>query len=909
MSRQKVLKFPQMASRATASVEERLRHDNAVLRLRQAQLEETLRAICGDEVDALFIPGAGDPRLFTLDGADRAYRVLIEEMGEGAVTLTPDGIIAYANRRFAELVGRPLHQVIGLPMSAWFAAEAHAALAALLAPAAARASARRSNELELVTAEGLRVPTMLSVNRLVIDGLPDALCAIVTDLTWQKRSEAANDARQTLLDVIERQRLTEESLRESLAALSLRDNALGAISQGVIIADAQGRITYINQACTEISGYSATEMADRSARLLQGPGTSPETLQILRDAIAAARPFHGELLNYRKDGSPFWNELSVTPVFDHEGKAGQFVGVMRDVTARREADTQLLLAGKVFEQSSEGFIIMNAAHNVVKVNPAFTTISGYSEAEALGRQPCIFNSYRHDHAFYEAMWAELEIHDHWQGEVWSNRKDGAEYPQWISMTRVASASGATAHFIGVFRDITERKEAEDSIRRLAHYDPLTGLPNRALMSDRVTQALQMAQRSNEPLALMYIDLDHFKNVNDTLGHRCGDLLLVALGGRMLGALRDQDTLSRMGGDEFVLLLPGADALGAAHVAQKLLQMAQLPYMIDRQELTITPSIGIALYPLDGTDYESLAKCADAAMYRAKQAGRNTFSFYTAEIQAKSARGLLLENALRRALERDQLRLHYQPQRALHGAQLVGAEALLRWEHPELGWVSPAEFIPIAEGSGLITAIGEWVLRTAVQQLKQWLDSGSAPTTMAVNLSVVQIRQPNFPELVSRILEEAGIAPSYLELELTESVAADDPLGAMAVMNKLHEYGVRLSIDDFGTGYSSLSYLKRFKVDKLKIDQSFVRGVIDDPDDQAIVTAIISLANSLGMQTIAEGVETRAQMEFLRDRGCDEIQGYWFSRPLPADQFEAFVQAHGNAGARGADVIAAAESVV
>jgi diguanylate cyclase (GGDEF)-like protein len=444
--------------------------------------------------------------------------------------------------------------------------------------------------------------------------------------------------------------------------------------------------------------------------------------------------------------------------------------------------------------------------------------------------------------------------------------------------------------IASFSDITESKAAEEQARRLAHFDPLTGLPNRTLLAERATQALRLVRRNDSSLTLMYIDLDHFKNINDSLGHAVGDGVLVAVATRFQAALREQDTLSRAGGDEFVLLLPDTDAAGAAHVAQKLLLLAAQPYRVGQHELTITPSIGIALCPADGADYSSLAQSADAAMYRAKQGGRNRFFFHTADMQAQSVRLLQLENALRRALERGELSLQYQPQLCRDGRRIVGAEALLRWQHPELGAVSPAEFIPIAESSGLITSIGEWVLRTATRQLRAWLDVGMEPLTLAVNLSAVQFRQPNLVETVTRILDEAGIAPERLELELTESVASDDPVAAVTVMNELHARGVRMSIDDFGTGYSSLSYLKRFKVYKLKIDRSFVGGVTESSEDQAIVTAIINLAGSLGMRTIAEGVETEAQARFLRERGCDEMQGYWFSRPLTAQQFAAFVGA-------------------
>jgi diguanylate cyclase (GGDEF)-like protein/PAS domain S-box-containing protein len=868
---------------------EALQRENEALRLQLSHLEEALRAIREGEVDGLLVPGAAGERLFTLEGADRAYRLLVEEMGEGALTLAPDGVVLYANRRFAELLGRPLRVVIGSHVSDWFALEGHATLAALLAPDAATSGGAPRAELDLLTAEGLRVPALLSVNRLVCEGEADAICMVATDLTWQRRTEAAVQAREILQGVIESQRLTEESLRVSVATLSLHDNALGAISQGVLIANAAGCTTYANRACEEMSGYSALEMAGRTASMMQGRDTDPAVVDAIRAAFDAAEPFHGELLNYRKDGTPFRNELSVTPVFDEHGIATQFVGVMRDVTARWQADEQLLLAAKLFEQSSEGFMITDADCRIVKVNPAFTAISGYTEADALGRNPSMLASGRHDPAFFGAMWAELGELGSWQGEIWNRRKDGSLYPEWLSISSVAGAADRVTHYIASFSDITHRKAADDRIRHLAHYDALTGLPNRALLQDRATLALKAARRSGESVALMFLDLDHFKHVNDSLGHDIGDQLLVAVAGRFKATLREPDTLCRMGGDEFVLLLPGTDATGAAHVAQKLTQLMQRPHHLGVHEITITPSIGIAMFPEDGPDFEVLARCADAAMYRAKQGGRNDFAFHTTEIQAQSARVLKIENALRRAIEHGELTMHYQPQTSRGGEEIRGAEALLRWHHPDLGWVSPAEFIPIAESSGLITAIGEWALRTAVQQLRTWTDRGLPPMMMAVNLSMVQFRQPNLATLVRGILDEAGVDPRYLELELTESVVSDDPVGAIDTMRRLHECGIRLSIDDFGTGYSSLSYLKRFRVFRLKIDQSFVQSIMEDPEDQAIVAAIIALAKSLGLQTIAEGVETRSQADYLRAQGCDEMQGYWFSRPLPAAEFEAFVR--------------------
>ncbi|MBI3223266.1 MAG: EAL domain-containing protein [Nitrosomonadales bacterium] len=477
----------------------------------------------------------------------------------------------------------------------------------------------------------------------------------------------------------------------------------------------------------------------------------------------------------------------------------------------------------------------------------------------------------------------------YENEFRMRHRDGSY--RWILVrgNKLIDGNGKAIRLTGTHVDISSRKQDEQHIQQLANYDTLTGLPNRLLLNDRVEQAIISAQRSHSRVAVLFVDLDHFKNINDTLGHRIGDGLLVEVGKRLRASVRDQDTVSRMGGDEFVLVLQDSAADGVAHVATKLLSSLAQPYRIDQHELVAPPSIGIAMYPDDGTDFDTLYQHADVAMYRAKQDGRNNFRFFTQEMQLHSTRTLQLENALRQSMPRNQLQLHYQPQYTITDSRMIGVEALLRWHHPDLGMVPPAEFIPIAESSGQIVAIGEWVLRTAAHQLKCWMDSGLPPMVMSVNLSAVQFRHPDLPGLVSQILAETQLPPRYLELELTEGAAMDDPQAAIAVMDDLHTRGVRIAIDDFGTGYSSLSYLKKFKISKLKIDQSFVRDINTDEDDSAIVIAIIQMAQSLGFQTIAEGVETTEQLAFLSEQGCNEVQGYYFSRPLPAVQLEAIAK--------------------
>jgi diguanylate cyclase (GGDEF)-like protein/PAS domain S-box-containing protein len=474
-------------------------------------------------------------------------------------------------------------------------------------------------------------------------------------------------------------------------------------------------------------------------------------------------------------------------------------------------------------------------------------------------------------------------------EEMQTTSDGSTICLRSSKVPLKNEADETIGVLGIYEDITGQKLAEERIHYLANFDPLTGLPNRIQLNDHLKYALSLAKRSNGHLALMFLDIDHFKDINDTLGHSIGDELLIEFAKRLCLLLREEDTVTRLGGDEFILLLPGVNALGAAQVAQKLLDAMAESYRIEPYDLILTVSIGVALYPGDGLDLESLSKSADAAMYRAKLEGRQCYRFFTQEMQLRSERNLQLVSALHHALELGQLHIYYQPQVAMHDRHIVGAEALLRWQHPEFGMVSPAEFIPIAEYCGLILPIGEWVLRSAVRQAKSWIDNGFAPMIMAVNLSAVQFRHPDLPELVTRILDEEGLPPEYLELELTEGVAMHNPQDVIAVMNNLHGRGVRMSIDDFGTGYSSLSYLKKFKVYKLKIDQSFVRDISTDPEDKAIVSAIINLAKGLGLQTIAEGVETTAQQAFLGEQGCDEMQGYLFSKPVPVDQFEALLE--------------------
>lgn len=559
------------------------------------------------------------------------------------------------------------------------------------------------------------------------------------------------------------------------------------------------------------------------------------------------------------------------------------------VESLEQAEASVRKLTLAVEQSPSSIVITDLDANIVYANATFTRITGYALDDVLGQNPRILHSGKTPKETYDDMWSHLTRGERWEGEFINRRRDGSEYTEWARLSPVRDEQGVVTSYLAIKDDITAKKQAEARIEHLAHFDQLTGLPNRTLLQDHFRFALSLAQRNQQQLAVMFLDLDHFKTINDTLGHGIGDQLLMEVGRRLKEAVREEDTVSRQGGDEFILVLPGVDANGAAKVARKLIEAVAVPCQYEVHELITTPSIGIALYPDDGEDIETLSKHADAAMYQAKQAGRNGFRFFTRAMQIDSARHLRLATDLRHALARNELHLLYQPQIALQDGRVIGAEALLRWQHPELGLISPAEFIPIAENSGLIIPIGEWVLRTAAAQAKAWLDAGKTEFVMAVNLSAVQFRHADLVLRLTAILIETGLPAQALELELTEAVAMDDPQAAVAVMDRLHEQGIRMSIDDFGTGYSSLSYLKRFKVYKLKIDQSFVRDIGSDPEDKAIVTAIINMASSLGMHTIAEGVETAEQLAFLRLHGCDEVQGYYFSKPLTAEAFGEFLR--------------------
>jgi diguanylate cyclase (GGDEF)-like protein/PAS domain S-box-containing protein len=563
-----------------------------------------------------------------------------------------------------------------------------------------------------------------------------------------------------------------------------------------------------------------------------------------------------------------------------------------DLSGARQIDERLRLSASVFENTAEGIFVTDADCNIIETNPAFTDITGYSRKEVIGSNPRIFQSGRHDRGFYQEMWQTLSESGRWRGEIWNRRKDGALFPQWQNISAVFDNQRKITHYVAVFSDISQIKESQEKLDHLAYHDALTDLPNRLLLNERLEQAIRHAERHRTQLAVIFMDLDNFKHINDSLGHMQGDRLLQEVSTFLFNAVRQDDTVARVGGDEFVLVLEDVgEPQHVGMIAQKLLSSLDQPILLDGHEVNVTASLGICLYPRDGDDAAVLLRNADAAMYRAKEEGRNTYQFYTEELTRNAFERVLLENNLRQALDRDQLILYYQPQLDLHSNRIVGAEALIRWQHPQLGLVSPAKFISIAEDSGLIIPIGNWVLQEACAQTRIWLDRGIDIGRIAVNVAGPQITRGGLLKGVTSALSAAELPANRLELEVSEGFIMQHAESAISQLHELRLLGVALAIDDFGTGYSSLSYLKQLPIHKLKIDQSFVRDVPDDPNDTAISDAVIAMGRSLGLTVIAEGVEKPEQVTFLRMAGCQEAQGFLFSKPLPAEKFEKLVLNH------------------
>ena len=634
----------------------------------------------------------------------------------------------------------------------------------------------------------------------------------------------------------------------------------------------------VNPSAERIEGLPRAEMVGRRlTEVFPGAGDSG-LLDAARRTHATGRPIHLPATQYRDGRTDGWRRHAVFRL-----PSGEVVHIWTDVTAMKVAEAGLTMAASVFQHTGEGIVITSPTGFIERVNPAFTVITGYAADEAVGNTPSLLKSDRQPPDFYRRMWQALTETGRWQGEIWNRRKDGEAYLEWLTINAVRDSAGRVVNYVAVFDDISELHAKEQHIRHQAFHDALTGLANRTLLADRLDHAIAAADRSGRGAAVLFLDLDRFKLVNDSLGHDVGDDLLKDVAARLKSGLRKADTVARLGGDEFVVLATDWTGPGdVAQLAEKVLALLEQPFAVAGRDLHVGASIGIALHPADGTDSRELLKNADTAMYAVKESGRDGYRFFDPSMNAVAMERLTLETDLRHAIERGELEVYYQPKFELASGRVAGAEALVRWSHPEQGMISPVRFIPLAEETGLVVPLGEWVLRRVCRQVNAWHHAGIRPGPIAVNVSARQLALPDFAERVATILDEEAVAPADIDLEITETAIMREPERAAAMLDSLAVFGTRVVLDDFGVGYSSLGYLKRLPISVLKMDSSFIADVTENPDAAALARGIIQLAAQLGIEVVAEGVETQAQADFLADSRCAFVQGYLFARPAPAE---------------------------
>lgn len=727
--------------------------------------------------------------------------------------------------------------------------------------------------------DAIKLMSTHKIRHLVI-ARQDRLLGIVTrhDLVKTLQGSYVNFLHET----IQRQRSELFELGRQNTLFTLHAAALNASANAIVITDDNSLILWANPAYAKLTGYALDEVIGRHPNDLVSSGLqSQEFYEILWKNIQNGEVWHGEIVNRRKDGTLFHQEMTITPVRTADHNITHFIAIEQDISERRQIEERLREAAAVMENTHDGVMITDTTPSILAVNEAYTTITGYSAEEVIGKNPNIISAGRASKVFYAEMWAHILKNGFWQGEVWNRRRNGECYPQLLTINTIYDDDANPVRYVGVFADITQIKENQAKFEFLAHHDPLTRLPNRSLAEARLEHEIEQAQRHSHRIAVLFIDLDRFKAVNDSFGHLVGDELLCAVAERLGQRVREGDTLGRLGGDEFILLAnPLSDTQDAAVIARDFLDALSEPFNLsDNHEVFIGGSIGISLFPQDGGTVTALMKNADAAMYLAKKNGRNQFSFYTRELNEGACAQLAMENDLRRALSQNELMLHYQPKVDLQSGKICGLEALIRWQRGGKEWVPPAIFIPIAEKSGLILTIGSWVIEQACRQIRCWMDEGLSKVNISINISARQFRSGNLDKLVEQSIKKYGIDAQNLELELTESMLMVEPEHAVTSMQKLKQIGVKISLDDFGTGYSSFSYLSRFPIDKLKIDQSFVRDVTTEPNAAEITSAIIGLAHRMNLRVVAEGVETDAQLAYLLEKNSDEIQGFHFSKAL------------------------------
>ena len=663
--------------------------------------------------------------------------------------------------------------------------------------------------------------------------------------------------------------------------------AINQAEQQILILDGNYRVRRANRA---FYSYFGLKLADACCQKLQElPTLTDSRLQPLMSKLSDLAPDGESVMHATEDGQFF--ELQCKTLQNEANNKRGYLVTLSDITDVQQLNKRIELFATVFENTAEGIMLTDTDKRIIEVNDAFTQITGFSHEDVVGKTPAVLSSGRHTLSFYKDMWRTIKETGRWSGEIWNRKKSGAVFPELLTINSLENEQGETTHYVGIFSDISKLKSSQEKLKHLTHYDVLTDLPNRALLVERVEQAIRHANRTNTRVALVMLDLDRFKHINESYGHTVGDKLITDVANNLRQVVRDDDTLARIGGDEFVLLFEDIEDLAKLGFMTERIQRAlAAPIELPDQVVNMTASMGICVYPEDGANASELMRNADAAMFHAKAQGRNTYQFYTEELTRKAFEVLLLENDLRQAIEREELVLYYQPQIDMQSRKVIGAEALIRWNHKVLGTVSPARFIPIAEESGLIVEIGDWVLEEGCRQMSRWQQSGLKMGHLAINVAALQLSRGGLVTRLGALLHEYDLISKQIELEVTEGFIMDRSERSISQLRALRELGVTLAIDDFGTGYSSLSYLKDLPMNKLKIDQSFIRGVPNDSADIALTRTIVELGTGLGMEVIAEGVETEEQAEFLMAEGCNKAQGYLFGKPMPADEFEEFWRA-------------------
>jgi len=702
---------------------------------------------------------------------------------------------------------------------------------------------------------------------------------------------------------------------------------MNAVADAIVTIDDTGKVMSFNPAAERIFGYDAHEVISNNVKMLMPGEVSKKHDDYLKrykkrgksDIVnGASREMEGR----RKDGVRFPIEIAISEL--RQGKETYYTGIIRDITERKntemelrraheelenrveertkeltqeiseriKAEEKLILAAEVIDNLNEAVIIVNERFKVTSVNPAYSEISGYGANDVVGKVPQFHRTLKKNREMYDRMWLDIDSKGRWEGEFWDKKRDGQDYAVRMSISVIFVGEKETLQYAVVINDITKRKQDEERIFLQANFDALTGLPNRTMFHDRLDQGMTSGMRTSRKLGLMFIDLDGFKLVNDSLGHDIGDLLLKEAAARLLNCIRKGDTVARLGGDEFTVIMPNlVHRRHASLLAQRILDALSKPFILRGHESFVSASIGVTIFPDDAKEPINLIKNADAAMYRAKDHGKATYHFYTSDLNEEVQERLILKNGLSKALEEGELSLHYQPKLEIPTGRITGVEALMRWSNKDLGNISPARFIPILEETGMVVEVGEWAIKTACEQHKAWMEAGLPPIRIAVNLSARQLREASFVSIVKKVMKKARVEPESLEIEITESMLMSDASNAVVALEELHDYGLHVAMDDFGTGYSSLSYLKNFPIDTIKIDRSFVADIATNPDDSEIIKTIINIGKTLNRKVVAEGVETEEQLSILRNFECDEIQGYFFSPPMPAEKITDFLKEH------------------